>query len=122
MFATVFVELKFWLLVVFSIVAPAVIYAALLAKRTISRKSVLAFGVILVVLAGLDVYLLQGLARMAKASASIVDDAVFASEISAALYILPILFGGIGVNMVSHVLIAHLMQAEGRFDREHERR
>jgi hypothetical protein len=117
--STVFVELRFWLLVVCSIVAPGVIYAALLAKRTISRKSVLVFGIVLVVLAGLDVYLLQGLARLARLSVSAADDAVFASEVSVALYLLPILFGGVGVNLVSHVLISHLMRAENQFDREH---
>jgi hypothetical protein len=56
---------------------------------------------------------------MAKLSASFIDDALFASELSLALYLLPALFGGIGINLVSHVLVNHLVQAEKRFKSEH---
>jgi len=90
----------------------------LVRKRAISRLTVLLFGVLLVITAGVDVYLLQALARLARASASTVDDALFASEVSIGLYLLPVLFGGIGVNLVSHVLVSHLERAESRFDRE----
>ncbi|MBL8524295.1 MAG: hypothetical protein JNN20_11440 [Betaproteobacteria bacterium] len=119
MSTTVFFELRFWLLVVFSIVLPFAIYAVLMAKRAISRKTVLLFGCVLIVLAGVDVYLLQSLASSAKTTASVVDDALFLSEVSLALYLLPALIGGVGVNMISHVLINHLTEAEKRFDREH---
>jgi hypothetical protein len=44
---TVFVELRFWWLVAFSIVIPIVVYWILLATRSIARKSVLFFGVTL---------------------------------------------------------------------------
>ncbi len=119
MSTTVFFELRFWLLVVFSIVLPLAIYVVLMAKRAISRKTVLLFGCVLIVLAGVDVYLLQSLASSAKTTASVVDDALFLSEVSLALYLLPALIGGVGVNMISHVLINHLTEAEKRFDREH---
>ena len=52
---------------------------------------------------------------MATKSASLLDSSIFASELSVALYIVPIFFGGIGVNVVSHVLIRHLDDAERRF-------
>jgi len=45
--------------------------------------------------------------------------AVFVSEVSFALYLFPLMFGGIGVNMVSHVLVNHLTAAENRFAKEH---
>jgi len=32
---------------------------------------------------------------------------------------LPVVFGGIGVNLISHVRLRHLTEAEKRFDREH---
>ena len=35
------------------------------------------------------------------------------------LYLLPALFAGIGINLVSHVLIYHLASAEHRFDQNH---
>ncbi len=119
MSATVFTEIKFWLLVVFSVVLPLGIYGVLLAKRAISRYTVLILGFALVVIAGLDVYLLQSLAASAKLTPSLADDAVFLSEISLALYLLPAMFGGIGINVISHVLLRHLVEAEERFQEEH---
>lgn len=116
---TVFPEVEFWLLVVLSAFLPAAIYGALLAKRAISRETVLIFGIVLVVIAGLDVYLLQKLATAAKQTSSLADDAIFVSEISLGLYFLPALFGGVGVNLVSHVLIRHLVEAEKQFEKEH---
>ncbi len=118
---SVFVEVRFWMLVIFSLVLPAGIYGVLLATRSISSRAVLAFGVALVLIAGVDVYLLQSLSSLAKASPSLADDALFLSEISIALYVLPVVFGGIGVNLISHVLLRHLTEAEKRFEREHAR-
>ncbi|MBU1351388.1 MAG: hypothetical protein KKB95_05800 [Gammaproteobacteria bacterium] len=116
---SVFVELRFWLLVAFSLVLPTGIYGLLLATQSISRMAVLGFGIALVLIAGVDLYLLQSLATVAKNTPSLADDAVFISELSLALYILPVVFGGIGVNLISHVLLRHLTEAEKRFDREH---
>lgn len=118
---SVFVEVRFWLLVVFSLVLPAGIYGVLLRSRSISSRAVLVFGVALVLIAGVDVYLLQSLSSLAKTSPSLADDALFVSELSIALYVLPVVFGGIGVNLISHVLLRHLTEAEKRFEREHPR-
>ena len=117
--SSVFPELRFWLLIAFSLVLPCAIYAVLLFRRAVSSGTVLALGMLLIVLAGVDVYLLQSLSHLAAKTASVVDDAVFLSEVGLALYVLPVLFGGIGVNLVSHVLVRHLTQAERRFDAEH---
>lgn len=119
---TVFVELKFWLLVLFSLVAPVLIYAVLLGKRAVSRTTVLVLGLALVLIAGIDMYLLQSLVAMAKSSPSLADDAVFLSELTLGLYLLPALFAGIGINVISHVLIRHLDEAERRFEEERKRR
>ncbi len=116
---SVFVEVRFWLLVIFSLVLPAGIYGVLLLSRSISSRAVLAFGIALVLIAGVDVYLLQSLSSLAKTSPSLADDALFVSELSIALYVLPVVFGGIGVNLISHVLLRHLTEAEKRFEREH---
>jgi hypothetical protein len=118
MSTTVFTEMRFWLLVVFSGVLPFAIYWMLLVKRAISRTTVLLLGLSLVAIAGVDVYLLRSLAALAKLTASIADDAVFVSEVSIALYLLPAMFGGIGINVISHVLVSHLVEAETRFKAE----
>lgn len=116
---SVFVELRFWLLIFFSVVVPCAIYTGLLFKRAISRLSVLGFGVALVVIAGMDVYLLQMLTMEAKETPSLADDQLFVSQMSMALYLLPLMFGGIGVNLITHILIRHLMEAEARYEAEH---
>ena len=119
MSTTVFAELKFWLLIVFSIVLPACVYAAMMAKRAISRNTTLLLGLTFVAIAGVDVYLLRSVQESARISPSVADDAVFLSEISLALYLLPAMFGGVGINIVSHVIVAHLDDAEKRFRKEH---
>lgn len=119
MSTTMFTEMRFWLLIAFSVVLPLGIYAVLLAKRAISRFTVLMFGFSLVVIAGVDVYLLQSLAAAARLTPSLADDAVFLSEVSLALYLLPAMFGGVGINIISHVLVNHLDDAEAQFRREH---
>ena len=115
MSGTVFVEIQFWLLVVFSFVVPGIIVWACLTVRAVSRNTVLVLGVLLVIIAGFDFYLLQTLARMAKLTPSLADDAIFDSEITVGLYVLPAFLAGIGINVVSHVLIQHLTDAQERF-------
>lgn len=116
---SVFSELRFWLMVLVSIVLPFIIYTTLLLKRAVSRVTVLLFGFTLVAIAGIGVFMLQLLATGARASPSLADDVLFVSELSTALYLFPAMFGGIGVNMISHVLVSHLAAAERRFVDEH---
>jgi hypothetical protein len=115
---SVFVEGEFFALIVFSLILPVCLYGYMLWKRAISRKTVLLFGVSLIAISGVNIFLLQRLAQIAKDSPSLLDDRVFASELSVALYLLPVLFAGIGVNMISHILMSHLADAERQFDRE----
>jgi len=119
MSTSVFTEAKFWLMVVVSVVLPFGIYGLLLAKRAISRTTVLLLGFSLVAIAGLDVFFLQSLARAARLTPSLVEDGFFGSEVSIAFYLLPAMFGGIGVNVISHILVSHLLEAERRFAEEH---
>ncbi len=111
---TVFIRLEFWLLVVTSIVAPALIYVFLMRKNTIPRWTVGLFGLFLIGLAAVDVILLQELYALARQTASLLDDRIFASEFSLALYALPLLSAGVGCNLISHTLIDHLQVAEHR--------
>ncbi|HTN93369.1 MAG TPA: hypothetical protein VMJ33_02190 [Gallionella sp.] len=116
---TAFAEMEFFLLLIFSLILPASIYAYMMWKKAISRKSVLGFGLLLIAIAGICVYLLQRLNVIAKTSPSSFDDRIFASEISIALYFLPLLFAGVGVNLISDILIRHLNDAERKYDQEH---
>jgi hypothetical protein len=113
---SVFVELEFWLLVVFSIVMPVAIIWMCLTIRKVSRQHVMAVGLLLVAIAGVDIYLLQALQRRARETPSTADDVIFNSEITVGLYVLPALLAGIGVNIASHVVIQHLSDAQRRFD------
>jgi hypothetical protein len=115
---SVFFEVEFLLLVVFSIVAPGILLGILSLRKSISRVTVLLFGIALIALAGIDVALLQRLSVMVKFTPLGLDHTVFASELSIAFYLLPAVLAGIGINVVSHILIRHLMNAENRFDRD----
>ena len=115
---SVFVEVQFWLLVLFSIVVPGIIVWICLTVTEVSRTTVLALGLILAGIAGFDFYLLQALARMARATPSLTDDLMFDSEITVGLYVLPALLAGIGINVTSYVLIEHLTDAQRRASRK----
>lgn len=114
---SVFVETEFFLLVAFSLVLPVCLYGYMMWKQAISRKTVLAFSIVLLTISGLNVFLLRTLAVAAKTSLSLLDDKIFLSEITVALYLLPAIFAGIGINMLSHILISHLTEAEKKFEK-----
>jgi|SRR6185369_4382919 len=117
--SSVFIELYFWMLVACSLVFPVLIYFALLFKRAISRAAILVLGMTLVAISGVDVFLLQSLQTMSKLSPSLLDDVVFNSEVTIGFYLLPALFAGVGIDVISHVLIRHLDKAQKTFHREH---
>jgi hypothetical protein len=114
---SVFFEADFFLLIATSVVAPIAIYAYLFTRRSVARTTVLAFASLLIVLSGIDVLLLKALGHMARSSLAPLEDKLFNTEISVTLYLLPALFAGIGVNLISHVLVDHIAHAERRFDR-----
>lgn len=116
---SVFTEVTFWLMVAISVVLPFGIYAVMIAKQAISRWTVLMLGFTLVAIAAVNVYFLQRLATLAAITPSLADDVLFVSELRVALYLLPALFAGIGINLISHVLTTHLTAAEKRFSEAH---
>ena len=116
---SVFTETTFWLMVAVSVVLPFGIYAVMISKQAISRWTVLVLGFTLVAIAAVNVYFLQRLATIAAATPSLADNVLFVSELRVALYLLPALFAGIGINLISHVLTTHLSAAERRFSEEH---
>ena len=112
MHQSVYLEFEFWGLLFGSVVLPTVILIWMVRKRTFPSLGLSTVGVVLVILSGIDAVFLQRLSTKAKASASLLDDRIFASEISIALYIIPLILAGIGVNLASHVLCNHLKIAE----------
>lgn len=114
---SVFVRFEFYMLIFVSVILPVCIYGFMMWKKAISRKTVLLFGVVMVAISAVNVVLLQYLAQMAKETPSLLDNRFFASELSVALYILPAVFAGIGVNVISHILIRHLVDAEKQYDK-----
>jgi len=119
---SVFEEAEFWFMVGVSVVLPFTIYGVLIVKQAISRMTVLVLGFSLVTIAAVNVYYLQRLATKAAATPSLADDLLFVSEIRVALYLLPALFAGLGINVISHVLTTHLTAAERRFRERHRSR
>lgn len=113
-----FLKLEFLFLVLFSLVLPLIFISVLITKRRIPRKTVFALGFILIILAGLDVVLLQRLNDLAKSTASLSDDIVFASGYALALYVLPLIGAGLGMNLISHVIHANINIDEIKKDDE----
>jgi hypothetical protein len=116
---SIFVEKEFALLILISIILPVALYAFMMMKRALSRATVLLFGITLVLISGANVVLLQRLQTMAKVSSSLFDNRIFYSEVTLALYLVPALFAGIGINIISHVIVRHLEDAEREFERRH---
>ena len=118
MSGSIYLQFEFWALVLLSVLVPGLIFAWLIRKRRIARSTVLVIGFLLVSIAAMDAILLQRLNAMAKATQGLADDRVFASEYSIALFVLPLIIAGVGVNLISHVLGQHLIIAELEYDRE----
>ena len=116
---SVFFETRFILLVLCSFIFPISLYVLMMWKQAISRKTVLLLAFVMMLIAGCDVFLLQHLKVLAESTPSKLDNLFFSSELSVSLYLLPALFAGLGINMISHVLIDHLIHAEQQFDRTH---
>ena len=74
---SVFLERDFILLILFSVVIPGGIYGFMINKNSISRWTVVGFSILLMMLSGIDVFLLQSLAEEAKATKSLIDDKIF---------------------------------------------
>ena len=104
----IYLEYEFWALLICTIIVPSAVFIWMMMKRKFSQISIVAIGVLLVVIAGMDAIFLRILSAKAKISPGILDDQIFVSEISIALYIIPLILAGVGVNLASHVLCNHL--------------
>lgn len=101
-------QLEFWGVLACSVILPACVFTWMTWKRSLSRVVITLIGFVLVGIAGADAIFLRLLSSKAKATSHILDDKLFASEISIALYIIPLVLAGIGVNLASHVLCNHI--------------
>jgi hypothetical protein len=117
--STIFSSPEFGALLLTAIVLPTTICTYLFVTRSVARWFVLLLALVLIALSGIDLLLLQVLADMASKTPSTLDDKLFAAGMSVALYLLPAVFAGIGVNLLSHALLSHLVRAERRFERDH---
>ena len=118
MTASVFAELRFWVLVLVSFVLPACLYALLHRRRAISQRTALLLGLTLVAIAAADTGLLHSLQMDTSSS----RDDFFTSEMAIGLYLVPALFGGVGIDLISSVLRNHLQAAEHRHRSERQPR
>jgi hypothetical protein len=107
-----FLKGEFFALIATSLLIPVVMFRYLVTRAQIRQAAVLWYAVLLLLLGGADVMLLRRLAIIAHRTPTLFDDAVFASEISVGLYLLPVVAVGIAVNLISHILIDHLKRVE----------
>ena len=113
-----YLELEFWGVLACSVLLPTCIFAWMILRRSLSKFIIIVIGFLLVFIAGVNVIFLRLLCAKAKATPSILDDKLFVSEISIALYIIPLILAGIGVNLASHVLCNHINIVE--LDQKHD--
>jgi hypothetical protein len=109
---TAFFRIEFYLLVVFSLLLPSAIYYQLVVKRIFSRITMFLLGLTMIVMSGVDLVLLQKLSAIAVQSSDLADDVIFGSEFSMALYLLPLILAGLGINVISHILHSHMVIVE----------
>jgi hypothetical protein len=114
----IYLEFEFWALVGFSAIIPCGVFVWLIRKRMISRLAVSTIGASLVFMSGVDFILLQRLAAKARVTPALWDDALFVSEYSLALYLLPLIMAGMGINLMSHILNEHVIIAELKYEKE----
>jgi len=117
---SVFLQLEFYLLILFSLVFPGAIFGIMLLKKALSRPVIALFGMTLLVMAGVDIVLLKKLELLASNALSGSQDRFFNSEMAVSLYLMPAFLAGVGVNVISHILIRHLREAENQFERTRE--
>lgn len=114
--SSLYLEGEFFGLVALSLLMPGIIAGWLIRRRRISRVSVVLVALTLVILSGTDAILLQRLSAKAKLTSDLLDDRLFASEFSIALYLLPLVTAGIGINLLTHVITEHVVIAELQYD------
>lgn len=107
-----YLEYEFWGVLACSVIFPTIIFVWISWKRSLSRFTLIAIGISLVFIAGADAIFLRLLSAKAKVTPGIIDDHIFVSEISIALYIIPLILAGVGVNLASHVLCNHIIITE----------
>lgn len=110
--------MDFWVMGITSLILPIGIYFYLFQKKMMSETVIVLFGFALIGIAGLDLFLLQLVSSEIRLLPVRVNSVVFLSELSVARYFFPAVFGGLGLNIISHMLTAHLIKAKKRFNEE----
>ncbi len=105
---SLWIEVEFWALVLCSALFPLAIIVHLIRAVEIRRYVLMGFALALLILACVDFVLLGRVASLAHRTPDLLDDRVFLSEASAALYILPLVCAGVGINLLSFVITQHL--------------
>ncbi|MBM3128685.1 MAG: hypothetical protein FJ009_08695 [Chloroflexi bacterium] len=99
-------------MVIISFALPCIIFFRFIHKRKRRHAHILSFALLLILLAGADVLLLHQLEIIARETGSLMDDAIFVSGYLLALYILPLVLGTFGSDLLGHVIKAHIIIAE----------
>lgn len=107
-----FLTIEFWGLVFISSALPCIIFFRFIHKRKRRHAHILSFALLLILLSGADVLLLHQLEIIVRETGNLMDDLFFISEYSLALYILPLVLGALGSDLLSHVIKAHILIAE----------
>ena len=105
---SILIKAEFWGLVAVSIALPVAVIWHLVRVVRISRALLIGYSITLMGVSGLDAVLIKAIAVLARQTSSLADDKVFLGEYSLALYLLPLISAGVGMNLLTYTITRHL--------------
>lgn len=98
------IEVEVWLLLLSCLLPVFFLLIHLVTRKPVNRLWLFFWGVVFVLLGGINIVVLRRLGEIVMRSQHTWDDVFFGPTYSIAFYVLPLLCAGIGVNLISEVI------------------
>jgi hypothetical protein len=97
-------DLEVWLLLISCLLPVLFLLIHLVNRKPISRLWLFFWGVVFVLLGGINIVVLRRLGEIVMQSQHTWDDVLFGPTYSIAFYVLPLLCAGVGINLITEVI------------------
>ncbi len=98
------VEVEVWLLLISCLLPVFFLLIHLVNRKPMSRLWLFFWGIVFILLGGINIVVLRRLGDIVMKSRQTWDDVVFGPTYSIAFYVLPLVCAGIGVNLITEVI------------------
>jgi len=98
------IEIEVWLLLISCLLPVLFLLVHLVNRKPVNRIWLFFWGIVFVLLGGINIVVLRRLGDIAMKSQHAWDDVLFGPTYSIAFYVLPLLCAGIGVNLITEVI------------------